>query len=108
MLLREKNVCQLGQVRRAYLEASGSISAFRAEEDCCKPGLPIIPPYDEWTPAADLVVPGRMRKAGILYACWKCGHAEVMKGSRVSTGCGRCGDDWTEARLDPFSRQSDG
>ncbi|HET7238525.1 MAG TPA: YetF domain-containing protein [Terrimicrobiaceae bacterium] len=104
MLLRERNVCQLGQVRQAYLEPSGAISAFRAQEDRCKPGLPIIPPYDEWTPAPDLVVTGRMRKAGTLYVCWKCGHAEATENEGESTPCGRCeSDDWAEAKLDPFS-----
>ena len=33
MLLRERNVSQLGQVRQAYLEPSGAISAFRAQDD---------------------------------------------------------------------------
>ena len=104
MLLRERNVCQLGQVRQAYLEPSGAISAFRAQDDRCKPGLPIIPPYDEWTPAPDLVVTGRMRKAGTLYVCWKCGHAEAAENEGESTLCGRCeSDDWAEAKLDPFA-----
>ena len=107
MLLREKNVCQLGQVRKAYLEPSGTISAFQAQEDRCRPGLPIIPPYDEWTPAAGLVVTSRMRKAGILYACWRCGHAEEIGSAGLSTGCGRCeNDDWAEAKLDPFADEA--
>ena len=33
MLLRERNVSQLGQVRQAYLEPSGAISAFRTTEE---------------------------------------------------------------------------
>jgi uncharacterized membrane protein YcaP (DUF421 family) len=109
MLLREKNVCQLGQVRQAYLEPSGTISAFLAQEDRCKPGLPIIPPYDEWTPTAALVVSGQGRTVGVLYACWKCGHAEEAGSPGGSTRCGRCdGDDWAQARVDPFPSENHG
>ena len=103
MLLRERNVCQLGQVRHAYLEPSGAISAFRATDDKCKPGLPIIPPFDEWAPSAEFAVTGALRKAGVPYACWKCGHVEEVPGTGASARCGRCdGETWTLARLDPF------
>ncbi len=44
MLLRERGVSQLGQVRRAYVEPSGGVSAFRWPDDRAKPGLPTIPP----------------------------------------------------------------
>ena len=102
MLLRERNVSQLGQVRQAYLEPSGAISAFRAPEDRCKPGLPIIPPFDEWTPSPDFAVTGAARQAGVHYACWKCGHVEE---AGASPQCGRCeGEHWTPALVDPFER----
>jgi uncharacterized membrane protein YcaP (DUF421 family) len=108
MLLRERNVSQLGQVRQAYLEPSGAVSAFRAQEGQCKPGLPIIPPYDEITAAEGLVVATRMRRIGVLYACWKCGHAEEIASPGISTKCGRCGgDQWVEAQLDPFVSERD-
>jgi uncharacterized membrane protein YcaP (DUF421 family) len=103
MLLREKSISQLGEVRQAYLEPSGAISAFRARDGECSPGLPIIPPYDEWTPAVDLAVAGPLRESGIAYACWKCAHVEQIDSQSRMNPCGRCGgDDWTEARLDPF------
>jgi uncharacterized membrane protein YcaP (DUF421 family) len=109
MLLREKSVSQLGEVRQAYLEPSGAISAFRAGEGQCKPGLPIIPPYDEWTPATELVVVGADRKIGVAYACWKCAHVVQVDSQGTSGACARCGsDDWAEAHLDPFAARPGG
>ena len=103
MLLRERNVSQLGQVRQAYLEPSGAISAFRTTEDECKPGLPIIPPFDEWTPAQKFAVTGAARAPGVPYACWKCGHVEEAGGAGSSAQCNRCdGEHWTLAQVDPF------
>ncbi|HEX5008068.1 MAG TPA: YetF domain-containing protein, partial [Hyphomonadaceae bacterium] len=101
MLLREKGVRQLGQVQRAYLEPSGAVSVFRAPDESCKPGLPVIPPYDEWTPQNGLAVSGAARQAGITYACWKCGHTEKV--STVASPCDHCGNDaWVEATRDPL------
>jgi uncharacterized membrane protein YcaP (DUF421 family) len=103
MLLRERNVSQLGQVRQAYLEPSGAISTFRAQDDQCKPGLPIIPPFDEWTPAQEFAVTGAAREPGALYACWKCGHVEKGNSPDSSAQCARCdGEHWTLAQADPF------
>jgi uncharacterized membrane protein YcaP (DUF421 family) len=100
MLLREKGVSQLGQVRRAYVEPSGGISAFRRPADRAKPGLPIIPPYDEWTPQPGIAVNSAARRAGVLYACWKCGHSELPDDARP---CSRCdSDDWILATCDPL------
>ncbi|HJR22179.1 MAG TPA: YetF domain-containing protein, partial [Dongiaceae bacterium] len=64
MLLREKGVSQLGQVRRAYVEPSGGVSAFRFPDDHAKPGLPIIPPYDELTPPLGVAVSSAARRGG--------------------------------------------
>jgi uncharacterized membrane protein YcaP (DUF421 family) len=100
MLLRERGVRQLGQVQRAYLEPSGAVSAFRAKDEDCKPGLPVLPPYDEWTPQRSLTIAGNARKAGVTYACWKCGHTEDVPAG----ACGCCGsDDWVEATRDPLA-----
>jgi uncharacterized membrane protein YcaP (DUF421 family) len=102
MLLREKGVSQLGQVRQAYLEPSGAVSAFRVGEDRCKPGLPILPPYDELTPPQDMTVSGAARQPGIAYACWKCGHTE--EASTAAPACDSCGSNaWVEATRDPLA-----
>jgi uncharacterized membrane protein YcaP (DUF421 family) len=104
MLLREKGVRQLGQVQRAYLEPSGGVSAFRTPDEKCKPGLPVLPPYDEWTPPKGFTVDGAARKAGATYACWKCGHTEEVGAGTASTSCPCCdGDAWVEATRDPLS-----
>jgi uncharacterized membrane protein YcaP (DUF421 family) len=103
MLLREKGVRQLGQVQRAYLEPSGGVSAFQAPNDGCKPGLPVLPPYDEWTPPKGFTIEGAARNAELTYACWKCGHTERTNAVAAST-CNRCnGDDWIEATRDPLA-----
>jgi uncharacterized membrane protein YcaP (DUF421 family) len=104
MLLREKGVSQLGQVRRAYVEPSGGVSAFRWPDDRAKPGLPTIPPYDEWTPQPGIAVRGAARRGGVLYACWKCGHSEHPVDARP---CSRCeGDEWIAATCDPLDDAS--
>ncbi|HWA51339.1 MAG TPA: YetF domain-containing protein [Dongiaceae bacterium] len=104
MLLREKGVRQLGQVQRAYLEPSGAVSTFRAPDESCKPGLPVLPPYDEWTPQKGLAVSGGERRAGETYACWKCGSTEEASASALSAPCDHCGGDaWVEATRDPLA-----
>lgn len=47
-LLRRQGIENLGQVRHAYIEASGAISVFRA--DPALPGLPLVPPPEFGTP----------------------------------------------------------
>ena len=100
MLLREKGVSQLGQVRRAYVEPSGGVSAFRWPDDRAKPGLPIIPPFDEWTPHPGIAVSSAARRDGVLYACWACGHSEQPVDTQP---CSRCqSDNWIVATSDPL------
>ena len=43
-LLREKEIRHLGQVKRAYMEASGTVSIYKYKEP--KPGLSILPQKD--------------------------------------------------------------
>lgn len=43
-LLREKEIRHLGQVKRAYIEACGTLSIYKYKEE--KPGLSIIPVKD--------------------------------------------------------------
>ena len=43
-LLREKDIRHLGQVKRAYIEASGTLSIYKYNDT--KPGLSIIPVKD--------------------------------------------------------------
>ncbi|WP_460612631.1 DUF421 domain-containing protein [Hymenobacter seoulensis] len=72
--LRQYQIEHLGQVRRAYMEATGNVSIYFYEDDEVKPGLPIWPERVQQTQQ-------RVEEAG-LYACACCGHLrEVSKGS---------------------------
>jgi uncharacterized membrane protein YcaP (DUF421 family) len=69
--LRRQQVEHLGQVRRAYMEATGNLSAyFYAPEAPTQPGLPIWP---------ELLAASRrqMAQAG-AHACCKCGHVQEL------------------------------
>ncbi|MBF9142276.1 DUF421 domain-containing protein [Hymenobacter properus] len=68
--LRQQQVEHLGQVRMAYIEATGQISAFFYEDEDVRPGLPILPELRE----NPLSVIGQ---AG-TYACSECGHVETL------------------------------
>jgi uncharacterized membrane protein YcaP (DUF421 family) len=84
--LRAANIEQLGQVKRAYLEASGDFSIFPQEPP--QPGLSVLPSKDtaigQAIPAAEGVV------------CAHCGHLEPA--GRPATACPRCGSkQWINA-----------
>ena len=83
MLLRERNMSQLGQCGRPTSSLPAPSARSARQEDECKPGLPIIPPFDEWTPAQEFAVSGAARAPGVPYACWKCGHVEGAGGARL-------------------------
>ena len=68
--LRQHQVEHLGQVRMAYIEATGQVSAFFYEDDEVRPGLPILPEVRE-NPLSTI------EKAG-SYACSECGHVETL------------------------------
>ena len=84
--LRQQQVEHLGQVRRAYMEATGNLSAyFYAPEDAA-PGLPIWPELLEKSQR-------RMETAG-AHACCKCGHVQELARGQA-TACPKCqGKDW--------------
>ena len=61
--LREHGYVNLGQVRKAYLESSGRFSFFRARPS--RPGLPIEPAWDVFTPE---ICDWNARRSGCQYA----------------------------------------
>lgn len=69
--LRGQHVDQLGQVKYAVLEDTGSLSVFYFPDDEVLPGLPILP--DEYQSKSRKVV-----KAG-LYACAKCARTYELQ-----------------------------
>lgn len=96
-MLRQHQVTQLGEVRRAYLEQNGQVSVFTLAKPV--PGLPIAPPWD-------LEPPERLSKGHSLdeateVACCQCGRVERMTG--LLQACGSCKyEDYLVAKLDPL------
>jgi uncharacterized membrane protein YcaP (DUF421 family) len=69
-LLRARSIEHLGQVRRVYLETSGDISVYQLAKP--KPGLSVLPEFDDKARAADNIVPD-------LFACTMCGALRRSK-----------------------------
>jgi len=70
--VRQLGISQLGQVKRIYIETSGSFSVFRAEVP--RPGLPAVPPDH----------PG-MFQVPDLQACGRCGTLSKESGEPCPT-----------------------
>ncbi|UOQ65172.1 DUF421 domain-containing protein [Hymenobacter volaticus] len=86
--LRQHQVEHLGQVRRAYIEATGNFSSFFFEDDDVRPGLPILP-------EGLMQPPRQVEKAG-LHACSLCGHVQELP--QHTAHCTVCNNDtWLEA-----------
>ena len=87
--LRVQGIEQLGQLRRAYLEASGALSIIKCWTP--RPGLPILPDGSGTKnyPIADG-----------YFACLNCASI-TQPDSRVCGLCHHCGDSrWREAVLE--------
>jgi len=87
--LRKLQISQLGQVRAAYIEATGNISVFFYPDSDVRPGLPILP---------DLLISAN-KTAGIEgdYACLFCGEVTALA-SGESANCLLCDHDmWVAA-----------
>lgn len=84
--LRQQQTMHLGQVRRAYIEATGKLSAYFYAPEKTASGLPIWP---ELLAASQ----HRMETTGV-HACCKCGHVrELARGE--ATICPVCqGKNW--------------
>lgn len=86
--LRLKDVSQLGQVRAAYIEASGQVSVFFYPDDDVKWGLPILPELYE----------KQLKQIGKdgHYACGVCGFTSQLK--KGTSKCPECRKQkWVEA-----------
>jgi uncharacterized membrane protein YcaP (DUF421 family) len=99
-ILRTKEVRQLGEVQRAYLEQSGQVSVFLFESGLTRPGLPTVPPWE-------LEAPGKFKVGEIVsdagtYACAECGAIEALAEGVVFPMCLRCdADQWVRAAGEP-------
>jgi uncharacterized membrane protein YcaP (DUF421 family) len=86
--LRQKNIYNLGKVKRMYLEACGIFSIYEFEEP--KPGLSVLPPNDQGL--FELM----KYKDSDLMACCNCGN--TTSESRTKSPCEICGSEqWTKA-----------
>lgn len=87
--LRGQHVDQLGQVKCAVLEDTGSLSVFYFPDEEVLPGLPILP--DEYESKSSKIV-----KAG-LYACTKCARTYQFEATE-NVACQTCNNkEWVEA-----------
>jgi uncharacterized membrane protein YcaP (DUF421 family) len=88
-MLREQQVLQLGQVKRAYLEASGGISVYL--DDSPHAGLSVLPGDDRRLYEDQFAEPG-------AYACRSCGRVEPGNHHPPDHGCPHChADQWGSA-----------
>lgn len=100
-ILRLSGVTHLGQVKCAYMEQSGELSAFLFPPRQTRAGLAITPPWDIHRPAligatGDAVPPGR-------YACRRCGACQDRHEQAPLGPCERCHQlQWTLARESPL------
>ena len=83
-LLRLKGIENLGQVRVAYMEASGQLSVFHA--DPAGPGLPIVPPVE--------LAPRLPPDPGQHACCVNCGLVQTG-----ADACPECGETARTAAL---------
>ncbi|MBP1225679.1 DUF421 domain-containing protein [Flavobacterium sp. 1355] len=85
-LLREKEIRHLGQVKRAYIEASGTMSLYKYKEP--KPGLSILPVKD-----IDAIIVkdekhnacswcGTVVDKSYVSQCFNCGHNHWVEPSK--------------------------
>ena len=89
-MLREKQIANLGTVKRGYLEACGIFSVYETEE--LRSGLPVLPPSDPGIKS--ILKPSE----DSIMACCNCGH--VQKAISNDTRCSVCNaDDWSKAYL---------
>ncbi|WP_394370036.1 DUF421 domain-containing protein [Hymenobacter piscis] len=79
--LRQQHVEHLGQVRRAYIEATGEFSVYFFEDEAVRPGLPLWP--ERLTEAGP-----RAATAG-PHACARCGTVRELA-ARAEARCANC------------------
>ncbi|MGI4867248.1 MAG: DUF421 domain-containing protein [Janthinobacterium lividum] len=79
--LRGESLEHLGQVRRLYMEANGTFSLV--EEEQPKPGLSLIPGWDERFRQLQPVAAGK-------FACLRCGQV-LAAPAKPAHSCSRCG-----------------
>ena len=104
-ILRGTGVSQLGEVKRAYLEQSGTLSVYAFAPRHVQAGLPFVPPWDIEEPAVFDV--GAEGAPFGDYACMTCGERMTRGAASPLTSCPRCKRTrWTHAVKAPFGMQA--
>jgi uncharacterized membrane protein YcaP (DUF421 family) len=86
--IRAAGLFHLGQIKRLYIESSGSFTLI--EEEKPKPGLSVIPLWDNDFAREQKHAPG-------WFVCNNCGKPEQIS-TRPTHTCSNCGDNnWVEA-----------
>lgn len=85
-VLRNRQIYNLGKVKRLYLEDTGSFSLYTEEKD--KPGLPLYPPIDE------TIYESHEAGTSTAKACCRCGTVQT-NGNEQCTCCGS--NNWSKA-----------
>lgn len=100
-ILRGSGVSQLGEVKRAFIEQSGTVSVFAFAPNHVRPGLPFVPPWDiEQPPFFDR---GTSDAAPGEYACTTCGEKTTVGSESPLPACPHCkGTKWTHAVRQPL------
>jgi Predicted membrane protein len=93
--LREKDVSQLGEVRRAFFETSGKITVFLQAKGHERQGLDILPDEDYKPHEVNgLYTPGGEGK----WCCANCGSCVVDSANTAKLVCEVCGESkWVRA-----------
>lgn len=84
MELRQKEVFNLGQVKRVYIEADGKFSIFKAEGDERFTGLCIFPDEIPNQKHGDRI------ENGGEYACTACGRVQSIDSGAYLSSCEKC------------------
>ncbi len=99
-MLRRAGITQLGEVKVAYLEQSGTLAVFARPPAEVELGLPLVPPWDV-VPPEQFEAEAPARPA--TYACMGCGALHVQPDEvRPLPACGCASREWTRARRDPL------
>ena len=100
LALRESGVEQLGQVKWAFLEPSGRVSVGRFPPNEVRPGLLVLPPYDDALPDDMRVKEPPAERTRLV--CWNCGQGVELAAAGQLNACPRCDrDQWLTAHGGP-------
>lgn len=102
--LRRRGIEHLGQVRYAFAEPDGEVTAYRHAEPDITPGLPIVPPW-ELQPPPEMSSDTRLPEHQLL-ACLRCGTRTDVAANTAPGSCPNCGHGrWTPAATDALPWQ---